>query len=227
MEMKDFRQDQGSSGRAVALGGIVPPRGQPRAPVFDAPKLLELAKSIKDNGLINLPWVFETPTPDGESAHFELVAGERRGGGPGGRGRWAGGGGKAREGGVKDGGGGGGLAPLEEADALAALQEHTQWSQREMAKHIGKSQAYVAQRLSLRAAAQGSPALAEAVNTRVLNATHARAIASVPAALQPAFTAWATKAGERGDAAAATGRGGGGPPQPGAPGADQLFPRRS
>src|SRR3989304_2151944 len=98
MEMKDFRQDQASNVRAVALVGIVPSRWQPRAPVFDAPKLLELAKSIKDNGLINLPWVFETPTPDGESAHFELVAGERRGGGRGGRGRGRGGGGKEHAG---------------------------------------------------------------------------------------------------------------------------------
>jgi ParB-like chromosome segregation protein Spo0J len=231
--------------REAPLMRIVPSRWQPRGAVFDAEKLLELAKSIQDNGLINLPWVFELPAAEGEARYFELVAGERRV-------RaltalaWARTGevkldeavGKLAEGGLasvpkkvakalederitahvvpaedllwlhrvavvenieRE-----SLAPLEEANALASLQEHEGWSQRELARHIGKSQSFVAQRLSLRDAAAASPELAEAVNTRALSPTHVRAIGTLPAALQPAFTAWATKAVADGDSPATT-----------------------
>ena len=80
------------------------------------------------------------------------------------------------------------LSPIEEARALQGLAEAYGWRQRELARHIGKSQSYVAQRLELLGLTETAQA---AVSARVLTATHARAIARVPAALQPAVTAWA------------------------------------
>jgi len=93
------------------------------------------------------------------------------------------------------------LSALEEARALEGLQEEYGWSQRELARRIGKSQSYVAQRLSL----LGLTAVAEeALSTRALNATHARAIARVPNELQPVVTRWATAAVGRDDSPATT-----------------------
>ena len=83
------------------------------------------------------------------------------------------------------------LSPIEEARALQGLVEAYGWRQRELARHIGKSQSYVAQRLGLLGLTETAQA---AVSARVLTATHARAIARVPAALQPAVTAWAVEA---------------------------------
>ncbi|MFP4345626.1 MAG: ParB/RepB/Spo0J family partition protein, partial [Anaerolineales bacterium] len=56
----------------IPLWQIRPSRWQPREKEFDAEKLLELAHSIHDHGLINPVMVF--PGEDG----YELVAGERR-----------------------------------------------------------------------------------------------------------------------------------------------------
>ena len=81
------------------------------------------------------------------------------------------------------------LSALEEARALEGLMDEEGWTQRELARRIGKSQSYVAQRLALLGLAGE---VQEAVSTRALTATHARAIARVPVALQPAVTAWAT-----------------------------------
>jgi ParB-like chromosome segregation protein Spo0J len=83
------------------------------------------------------------------------------------------------------------LGPLEEARALQGLVDGYGWSQRELARRLGKSQSYVAQRLSLLGLSQVAQ---EAVSTRVLSASHARAIARVPVALQPAVTGWVTAA---------------------------------
>lgn len=83
------------------------------------------------------------------------------------------------------------LGPLEEARALQGLVDEYGWSQRELARRLGKSQSYVAQRLSLLGLSQVAR---EAVSTRVLSASHARAIARVPVALQPAVTRWVTAA---------------------------------
>jgi len=94
-----------------------------------------------------------------------------------------------------------GLTALEEARALKGLLDAQGWSQRELARAIGKSQGYVAQRLGLLDLA---PAVQEAVSTRVITATHARAIGQVPAALQPAVTEYVTKAVQRDDSPVST-----------------------
>jgi len=93
------------------------------------------------------------------------------------------------------------LAPLEEARALQGLADEYGWSQREVARRLGKSQSYVAQRLSLLGLSEEAQ---EAVSTRVLSASHGRAIARVPQALQPAVTRWAAKAVGRDDSPATT-----------------------
>jgi ParB-like chromosome segregation protein Spo0J len=81
------------------------------------------------------------------------------------------------------------LSPLEEARALEGLADENGWTQRELGRRIGRSQSYIAQRLALLGLAEE---VQEAMSTRALTATHARAIARVPVALQPAVTAWAT-----------------------------------
>ena len=93
------------------------------------------------------------------------------------------------------------LNPVEEARALQGLIEAMGWSQRTLGQHIGKSQGYVAQRLGLLGLTEAAQA---AVNTRVLTATHARAIAAVPKALQGVVTEWATSAVAREDTPATT-----------------------
>jgi len=93
------------------------------------------------------------------------------------------------------------LNPVEEARALQGLMESMGWSQRTLGQHIGKSQGYVAQRLGLLGLTEAAQ---EAVNTRVLTATHARAIAAVPKALQGVVTEWATSAVGREDTPATT-----------------------
>lgn len=93
------------------------------------------------------------------------------------------------------------LDPLEEARALQGLIQEHGWSQRELARAIGKSQTFVAQRLALLDLGE---AAREAVSARALTATHARAIARVPEPLQPAVTEWALKAAGREDTPATT-----------------------
>ena len=93
------------------------------------------------------------------------------------------------------------LSPIEEARALAGLGEAFGWRQRELARRIGKSQSYVAQRLALLGLTEEAQA---AVSARVLTATHARAIARVPAGLQAAVTGWALEAVAREDTPATT-----------------------
>lgn len=93
------------------------------------------------------------------------------------------------------------LSPIEEARALQGLADEFGWSQRVLARHIGKSQSYVAQRLSLLGLAEEAQ---EAVSTRVLTATHARAIASVPEELQPVVTEHVVAAVQRNDSPATT-----------------------
>jgi ParB-like chromosome segregation protein Spo0J len=83
------------------------------------------------------------------------------------------------------------LSPLEEARGYQGLQAAYGWSQRELAARLGKSQGYVAQRLALLTLA---PAAVEALNTRVIGLTEARAIAAAPQAVQPALTEWAKSA---------------------------------
>lgn len=93
------------------------------------------------------------------------------------------------------------LSAFEEAAALQTLSEEYGWSQRELAKRIGKSQSFVAQRLALMGL---SDELKGAVNTRVLTPTHARAIASVPNELQSVVTEWAAGAVNKADTPATT-----------------------
>lgn len=63
--------ENGSNYREVYLSEICPGRFQPRR-AFDAVKLLELAESIKGQGLIEPPVVFWNGN------HYELIGGERR-----------------------------------------------------------------------------------------------------------------------------------------------------
>lgn len=75
------------------------------------------------------------------------------------------------------------LNPLEEARGLQGLMEAYGWSQRELARHLGKSQGWVAQRLGLLALPE---AARDAVSTRVLGLTHARALQGLPEPVAPA-----------------------------------------
>lgn len=87
------------------------------------------------------------------------------------------------------------LSPLEEARALAGLAEAYEWSQRDLARHLGKSQGWVAQRLAL----LDLPAAAhDALNTRVLNLTHARSLQGIPETVAPAVTQNVAKRVKRG-----------------------------
>jgi len=73
------------------------------------------------------------------------------------------------------------LTPVEEAHALKDLQEENDYSQRQIAGAVGRSQGWVQQRLALLDAAAG---IQERVNTGVFTVTHARALAPLPAAVQ-------------------------------------------
>jgi ParB family chromosome partitioning protein len=77
------------------------------------------------------------------------------------------------------------LNPLEEAHGLHGLMESQGWSQRDLARHLGKSQGWVAQRLGLLTLPEAAQ---EAVSTRVLNLTHARALQGLPETVAPAVT---------------------------------------
>ncbi|MBN2390738.1 MAG: ParB/RepB/Spo0J family partition protein [Anaerolineae bacterium] len=226
----------------IPLWNLKPSRFQPRAPQFDAEKLLELAQSIHENGLINPVMVFTYNDEDSYMV-WELIAGERRS-------RacaaltlaelfpqhtlsdWCarlahvgltGLGDEERDALCKanatipatvhpgndmqtihqiavienldrdD------LSPIEEGRAFQGMIDAYGWSQRELAARVNKSQGYIAQRLALLELPEET---LEAVNTRVLSLTHARAIASVPEALQPAVTAWAVQAVQSNDAPA-------------------------
>jgi ParB-like chromosome segregation protein Spo0J len=225
--------------REISLADIHPSRWQPRAIVFDAEQLWELAKSIEEMGLINAISVFR--------AHggYELVAGERRTRamvglalgkhldrytpkkcverlarfGLGGlldeeRLALTAHGDTIRANVLPDGDtehlhlvavmeniDRQALTPLEEGVAFQGLVEDYDWSQRELARRIGKSQGYVQQRLALTGLTEAAQ---EAVNTRVINTTHARAISSVPEPLQEAVTEWAVAAVTRSDTPATT-----------------------
>lgn len=212
----------------IRLAQLQPSRWQPRSAEFDAAKLLELARSIQEHGLIHPVLVFHYDDAEGFVV-WELVAGERRS-----RASVAlalvglfpqhsledwcarlahvglrGLGTEERaalhqaqttipaqvcQGDLKtlhvlavienldrqD------FSPVEEGKAYTDLAAAYQWSQREVAARVHKSQGYVAQRMacaSLPAAAQA------ALNTRVLSLTHGRAIAGLPEPLQEPVTA--------------------------------------
>lgn len=93
------------------------------------------------------------------------------------------------------------LNPVEEAAAYKGLLDAYGWNQRELAARVNKSQGYIAQRLSL--LNLGGAAL-NALNTQVINLTHARAIAAVPATLQEAATSWSIQAINKDDSPATT-----------------------
>jgi ParB-like chromosome segregation protein Spo0J len=93
------------------------------------------------------------------------------------------------------------LNALEEARGFKGLIDAYGWSQRDLASKIGRSQGYVQQRLSLLGAA---PEVLEAMTTHVFSVAHARAIAAVPAPLQPAVTEWAKQAIQKEDSPATT-----------------------
>lgn len=87
------------------------------------------------------------------------------------------------------------LSPLEEAHGLQGLIESYDWSQRDLARHLGKSQGWVAQRLAL---LELPKAAQDAVNTRVLTISHARALQGLPEALGDTMTEHVIRRVEKG-----------------------------
>jgi len=93
------------------------------------------------------------------------------------------------------------LSPIEEGRAYVGLMQAYGWSQREVAGHVNKSQGYVAQRIGL---TNLNETAANALNTRVITMTHARAISAVPEALQAAATEYVVHEVVRDDTPATT-----------------------
>ncbi len=93
------------------------------------------------------------------------------------------------------------LTPIEEGRAYTGLMQAYGWSQREVAGHVNKSQGYVAQRIGLTSLNETAT---NALNTRVINMTHARAISAVPEALQAAATEYVVHEVVRDDTPATT-----------------------
>lgn len=93
------------------------------------------------------------------------------------------------------------LSPVEEAAAYKGLLDAYGWNQRELAARVNRSQGYIAQRLSLLNLGEST---LNALNTQVINLTHARAIAAVPAKLQEAATSWSIQAISKDDSPATT-----------------------
>jgi len=93
------------------------------------------------------------------------------------------------------------LTPIEEGRAYQGLMQAYGWSQREVAGHVNKSQGYVAQRVGL---TNLNETATNALNTRVINMTHARAISAVPEALQAAATEYVVHEVVRDDTPATT-----------------------
>jgi len=213
----------------IAISTMAPSRWQPRE-AFDAEELLELAKHIRDHGLMYpvIVWVNERGeneliagerrtramtalalikarswvarhgnglrkaiehvaregwTSLGEEVQVELVGmaegeiearieadGDRR---------------RLHELAVADNIQRKNLSALEEARALQGLIDEYELTQREVATMMGWSQGKVQQRLSLLGTVEEAR---EALNTRVISASHLRHIAQVPEALQGAVT---------------------------------------
>lgn len=215
----------------IPIPFIVPSRWQPRQR-FDAEALLELAKHIRDHGLMYPVIVFRN-----EDGEHELVAGERRTRAKAALGltqckTWTGEHSnglrvavthvaeygwtslandvhlalasttisarlesgddhqRLHELAVADNIQRENLSPLEEARALHDLMTEHGLSQREVAGQIGWSQSKVAQRLAM---INLAPEAQEALSTRVLGPSHARAIAKVPMAMQPAIVRHVTE----------------------------------
>jgi len=172
----------------LGLDRIHPGRWQPRdREQMTDESLAELAADITARGLIN-PVIGVAIEGNGGPVEVELIAGERR---------WraaklahlhslpvrlvAGPDRQLREMAIADNLQREDLTPLEEARALQQLQEIHDFSQRELAKHLNKSQGWVQQRIALLDAA---PAIQEMVNTRVFDLSHARALSGLPDAVQ-------------------------------------------
>jgi len=172
----------------LGLDRIHPGRWQPRdREQMTDESLAELAADITARGLIN-PVIGVALRNDGGPVEVELIAGERR---------WRaaklahlhslpvwlvmGPDRELREMAIADNLQREDLTPLEEARALQQLQEIHDFSQRELAKHLNKSQGWVQQRIAL---LDASPAVQEMVNTRVFDLSHARALSGLPDAVQ-------------------------------------------
>jgi ParB family chromosome partitioning protein len=76
-------------------------------------------------------------------------------------------------------------SPIEEAIGFQLLIEHDGYTQVQLAARLGKSQAYIAQRLGLLALAE--PVRAD-VDAQAISFSAARAIASLPESVQPAIS---------------------------------------
>jgi ParB family chromosome partitioning protein len=86
------------------------------------------------------------------------------------------------------------LSPIEEAQALQGLVTDLGLSQRELAHQINRSQGWISQRLAL---LNLDDTAREAVITRVITPTHARAIAGLAPDLQPSVTEWVKRDGDQ------------------------------
>lgn len=162
----------------VDVDRILPNRAQPRGR-FDEETIVSLAKSLKNNGVLQP--ILVRPLPDGR---YELVAGERR---------WR----AAQRAGLlkipavvrdveesrllehalienlqrQD------LNPIDEARAYRTLVEEHGLTQQEVADRVGKQRATIANFLRLLSLA---PAVQEFVRTGELPMGHARALLAVP-----------------------------------------------
>lgn len=179
------RSDPRSSISTLPIGRIKANRWQPRKS-FDEAKLLELAESIKANGIIQPLIVTKT-----EGSDYELIAGERR--------LQA-----ARLAGLEavpvvirsvsekeqlqlaivenvqreD------LSPIEEAKAYQALAEDFSLTHQQIAEIVAKDRATISNSIRL---LKLPPEVQEQVEAGLLSPGHARAILSVEQEFQPLF----------------------------------------
>ncbi|MDB5096970.1 MAG: chromosome partitioning protein ParB [Cyanobacteria bacterium RYN_339] len=175
-----------SAPRQVALDQLEPNPGQPRTQFHEA-TLAELAASIKTHGILQPLLV--RPHPSGAPNRFQIVAGERR---------WqackrAGVGtvpvvikslddARCREVALIENVQREDISPLEEAHALEQILRESAMSHRELGDRIGKTKAYVEQRVRmLRYPAEVQQALASA---GPFSPGHAKAVVQVEARRQ-------------------------------------------
>ena len=94
------------------------------------------------------------------------------------------------------------VTALEEARAFQVLLEEQSYTQAELARRLGKSQGYISQRMGLLGLAEE---VRDVVDSQEISFTAARAIATLPEAMQPAVAAHVQKQQEvQGDSGATT-----------------------
>ncbi|MDX1554829.1 MAG: ParB/RepB/Spo0J family partition protein [Xanthomonadales bacterium] len=184
--LRHMQEKKGDALSELPLEAIRPGRYQPRS-VFDKERLEELAASIRAQGVVQ-PVVVRRADSDGDGAHYELIAGERR---------WR----AAQMAGLdsipavirdvpdeasiamslieniqrED------LNPLEEASALQRLIDEFDMTHQQAADAVGRSRASVSNLLRLLELMQD---VKEMVDGRLLEMGHARALLSLEDDLQ-------------------------------------------